>query len=308
MLTIIIIGHRTVSKMNKLNSAASMLPIALNSEILILPETEREKIEEIRLRAGQAMTVLINGEERLIAEGHTVTVDDLESVLECATGASVHAVETSMANGYINVDGGIRLGICGNAIMRSGAVCGIRNLSSLSLRIPKEIRGVAANELRQMNQNGLTDILIASPPGSGKTTCLREFIRVISDSGKRISVADERGEIAAVSGGTPQFDVGRHTDIISNAPKAKAAMMLIRAMNPDVLAMDEISSSEDMQSVFEASGCGVRLLATVHARDLDDLYSRKLYRRLMQMRIFKYCLFIENSGGNRSYRIEELKL
>ena len=82
----------------------------------------------------------------------------------------------------------------------------------------------------------------------------------------------------------------------------------IRAMNPDVLAMDEISSSEDMQSVFEASGCGVRLLATAHARDLDDLYSRKLYRRLMQMRIFKYCLFIENSGGNRSYRIEELKL
>ena len=285
-----------------------MLPIALNSEILILPETKREKIEEIRLRAGQAMTVLINGEERLIAEGHTVTVDDLESVLECATGASVHAVETSMANGYINVDGGIRLGICGSAIMRSGAVCGIRNLSSLSLRIPKEIRGVAANELRQMNQNGLTDILIASPPGSGKTTCLREFIRVISDSGKRISEADERGEIAAVSGGAPQFDVGRHTDIISNAPKAKAAMMLIRAMNPDVLAMDEISSSEDMQSVFEASGCGVRLLATAHARDLDDLYSRKLYRRLMQMRIFKYCLFIENSGGNRSYRIEELKL
>jgi len=254
------------------------------------------------------MTVLINGEERPIAEEHTVTVDDLESVLECATGASVHAVEASMANGYINVDGGIRLGICGNAIMRSGAVCGIRNLSSLSLRIPKEIRGVATNELRQMNQNGLTDILIASPPGSGKTTCLREFIRVISDSGKRVSVADERGEIAAVSEGVAQFDVGTHTDIISDAPKAKAAMMLIRAMNPDVLAMDEISSSEDMQSVFEASGCGVRLLATAHARDLDDLYSRKLYRRLMQMRIFKYCLFIENSSGSRSYRIEELKL
>lgn len=308
MLTIIVIGHRTVSKMNKLNSAASMLPIALNSEILILPETEREKIEEIRLRAGHAMTVLINGEERPLAAGHTVTADDLESVLECATGASVHAVETSMANGYINVDGGIRLGICGNAIMRSGAVCGIRDLSSLSLRIPKEIRGVAANELRQMNRNGLTDILIASPPGSGKTTCLREFIRVISDSGKRVSVADERGEIAAVSGGVAQFDVGRHTDIISDAPKAKAAMMLIRAMNPDVLAMDEISSNEDMQSVFEASGCGVRLLATAHARDLEDLYSRKLYRRLMQMRIFKYCLFIENCGGRRSYRIEELKL
>ena len=254
------------------------------------------------------MTVLINGWEKTIAEEHIVTVSDLESVLECATGASVHAVETSMANGYINVDGGIRLGICGKAIMRAGTVCGIRDLSSLSLRIPKEIRGVAANELRLMNRNGLTDILIASPPGCGKTTCLREFVRVISDSGKRVSVADERGEIAAVSDGVAQFDVGRHTDVISDAPKAKAAMMLIRAMNPDVLAMDEVSSSEDMQSVFEASGCGVHLLATAHARDAKDLYSRKLYRRLMQMRIFKYCLFIENSGGNRSYRIEELKL
>lgn len=293
--------------MNKLNSAASMLPIALNSEILILPETERELIEEIRLRAGQAMTVLINGWEKTIAEEHIVTVSDLESVLECATGASVHAVETSMANGYINVDGGIRLGICGKAIMRAGTVCGIMNLSSLSLRIPKEIRGVAANELRLMNRNGLTDILIASPPGCGKTTCLREFVRVISDSGKRVSVADERGEIAAVSDGVAQFDVGRHTDVISDAPKAKAAMMLIRAMNPDVLAMDEVSSSEDMQSVFEASGCGVHLLATAHARNAKDLYSRKLYRRLMQMRIFKYCLFIENSSGSRSYRVEELK-
>ncbi len=293
--------------MNKLNSAASMLPIALNSEILILPETERELIEEIRLRAGQTMTVLINGSEKPIAEEHIVTVGDLESVLECATGASVHAVETSMANGYINVDGGIRLGICGNAIMRAGTVCGIRDLSSLSLRIPKEIRGVAANELRLMNQNGLTDILIASPPGCGKTTCLREFIRVISDSGKRVSVADERGEIAAVSDGVAQFDVGRYTDVISNAPKAKATMMLIRAMNPDVLAMDEVSSSEDMQSVFDASGCGVHLLATAHARDAKDLYSRKLYRRLMQMRIFKYCLFIENSSGSRSYHVEELK-
>ena len=293
--------------MNRLNSAASMLPIALNSEILILPENERKVIEEIRLRVGQPMTVLINGEEKPIAAEHAVTAEDLESVLECATGASVHSVESSMANGYISAAGGIRLGICGNAIMRSGAVCGIRSLSSLSLRIPKEIQGIAAKELRQMLQSGLTDILIASPPGSGKTTCLREFIRVISDGGNRVSVADERGEIAAVSEGIPQFDVGRHTDVISDAPKAKAAMMLIRAMNPDVLAMDEISSGDDMQAAFEASGCGVRLLATAHARDLDDLYSRKLYRRLMQMRIFKYCLFIENIGGCRSYRIEELK-
>lgn len=293
--------------MNKLSRAASMLPIALNGELLILPEAEQNRIEEIRLRAGQAMTVLIDGNEKSVAPEHRITVSELEGVLECATGASVHSVETSMANGYINVKGGIRLGICGNAIMRSGAVCGIRNLSSLSVRIPKEIHGCASDELQKMLCHGLTDILIASPPGAGKTTCLRDFIRILSNGGKRVSVADERGEIAAVSDGIAQFDVGKHTDIITDAPKAKAAMMLIRAMNPDVLAMDEISSREDMQSVYEASGCGVKLLATAHAGSVDDLRSRKLYRQLMQMRIFNYCLFIRNINGRRSYCIEELK-
>lgn len=293
--------------MNKLNSAASMLPITLNGELLVLPEQERERIEEIRLRAGQAMTVLINGAEKPVATKHTVTVSDLESVLEHASGASVHSFESSIAKGYINVKGGIRLGLCGTAVMRSGTVSGIRNLSSLSLRIPKEIHGCAIGELDAMLKNGLTDILIASPPGSGKTTCLREFVRVLSYRGKRVSVADERGEIAAVSDGVAQFDVGNHTDIITDAPKAQAAMMLIRAMNPDVLAMDEISSKEDMQAVLEASGCGVKLLATAHAGSVNDLYSRKQYRNLMQTKIFKYCLFIENSKGVRSYQIEELK-
>lgn len=112
--------------MNKLSRAASMLPIALNGELLILPEAEQNRIEEIRLRAGQAMTVLVDGNEKSVAPEHSITVSELEGVLECATGASVHSVETSMANGYINVKGGIRLGICGNAIMRSGAVCGDR--------------------------------------------------------------------------------------------------------------------------------------------------------------------------------------
>ena len=293
--------------MNRFNAAASMLPITLNSELLIVPEIQREKIEEIRLRAGQAMTVLIDGTEIAVAPEHKVTTYELESVLECATGASVHSVETSIANGYINVNGGLRLGICGTAILRSGVVSGIRNLSSLSLRIPNERHGCALSELKAMLKEGLSDILIASPPGAGKTTCLREYIRVISNSGYRVSVADERGEIAAVCNGVPQFDVGLHTDIISDAPKAKAAMMLIKAMNPDVLAMDEVSSGEDMQAVYEASGCGVRLIATAHAKDIEDFYSRKIYRKLMKMNIFKYCLFIKNTCGVREYSIKDLK-
>ncbi len=292
--------------MNRLNAAASMLPITLNSELLILPEKQRERIEEIRLRSGQAMSVLINGAEIPIASEHIITSNELESVLECATGASVHSVETSIANGYVNVSGGIRLGICGTAIMRAGSVSGIRNVSSLSIRIPDERYGCASDELNAMLADGLTDILIISPPGAGKTTCLREYIRVISNSGYRVSVADERGEIAAVCSGIAQFDVGLHTDVISDAPKARAAMMLIRAMNPQVLAMDEISSKEDVQAVFEAAGCGVKLLATAHAGTFDDLYARKIYSQLIEMNIFKYCLLIRNDAGRREYCVKKL--
>jgi len=252
------------------------------------------------------MTVLYKGCEFELACEHRISSDELYSVLERATGASVHSYEQAMANGYINVTGGIRLGICGNAVIKDNMLCGIRELSSLSIRIPKERFDIAKTELDLMLSDGLNDILIASPPGAGKTSCLRNFVRLISDMGYRVSVADERGEIAAVSDGEAMFNVGRHTDVITGAPKAKAAMMLIRAMNPQVLAMDEISSDEDINALYEASGCGVKLIATLHARDKKDLYGRKNYRALMESGIFRYCLFIENRNGQRAYRVEEL--
>lgn len=292
--------------MNNLKTAAALLPVRLNSEILVLPDELKESVEEIRLRAGQAVTVLIHGSEYVLAPEKLLSVYDLENVLECASGASVHSVEDELSNGYINVGGGIRLGVCGTAVMRSGAVGGMRELSSLSIRIPREVPDCARKELKQMLKNGLTDILIISPPGGGKTTCLREFIRQISDMGYRVSVADERGEICAVVNGEPQFDTGTHCDIICDAPKAKAAMMLIKAMNPELLAMDEISSREDIAAVYEASGCGVHILATAHAASTDDLYRRRIYRELMETDIFRYCLVIENRHGVRSYSIEEL--
>ena len=292
--------------MNNLKTAAALLPVRLNSEILVMPDELKESVEEIRLRVGQAVTVLVHGSEYILAPEKQLSAYDLENVLECASGASVHSVENELSNGFINVGGGIRLGVCGTAVMRSGAVGGMRELSSLSIRIPKEIHDCAQKELKQMLRDGLTDILIISPPGGGKTTCLREYIRRISDMGHRVSVADERGEICAIVNGKPQFDMGSHCDVICDAPKAKAAMMMIRAMNPELLAMDEISSREDIAAVFEASGCGVHILATAHAASVDDLYRRRVYRELMEADVFRYCLIIENKEGVRSYSIEEL--
>lgn len=294
--------------MTSFNSAASLLPLRLCGELLVLPEEIRNTAEEIRLRAGQAISLNMGDTERVFVPDYTVSTEDLQTVLEKATGASVHAVESSLSAGYIAVRGGIRIGLCGSAVMKGERLCGVRRLSSVSIRIPHEPERCAAREAECLKELGFPSTLIISPPGYGKTTCMRSLIRYASDCGYRISVADERGELAAVWDGQAQFEVGSHTDVFSSAPKAEAATLLLRAMNPDILAMDEISAADDVRAICEAAGCGVRVFATAHARDVADMLRRPIYREMINERIFSYALIIGKSGTRRSYSLEALEL
>jgi stage III sporulation protein AA len=263
--------------------------------------------EEIRLRAGRAPSVLKNGEERLIAGLRKITSEDLDGVLERATGASVHTAQSSIRNGFVSVPGGVRLGLCGSAALRVGEIDGIRRLSSVSIRIPHEMKGCADGIYEPLTDGGFKSTLIISPPGCGKTTLLRELVRRLSDDGYRVSLCDDRGEVAAVWDGEAQFDVGRCTDVMSDAPKGQTSVMLLRAMNPQILAMDEITAPADVQAAEEAVGCGVQLLATAHAAGTADFQTRPLYRRLMEDKVFKNAVTITMRDGRRYYTREALK-
>jgi stage III sporulation protein AA len=263
--------------------------------------------EEIRLRAGRAPSVLKNGEERLIAGLRKITSEDLDGVLERATGASVHTAQSSIRNGFVSVPGGVRLGLCGSAALRGGEIDGIRRLSSVSIRIPHELKGCADGIYEPLTDGGFKSTLIISPPGCGKTTLLRELVRRLSDAGHRVSLCDDRGEVAAVWDGEAQFDVGRCTDVMSDAPKGQTSVMLLRAMNPQILAMDEITAPADVQAAEEAVGCGVQLLATAHAAGTADFQTRPLYRRLIEDKVFKNAVTITMRDGRRYYTREALK-
>lgn len=288
--------------MNTYEKALGLLPRRLLTECSDIPSSEAE---EFRLRAGRRATLLIGGTETPIS---SVPVDtgDIEYVIERATNASVHTAQSSIAKGFINCSGGIRIGLCGTGIIDKDKVTGMRGISSLAIRIPHEIRGCGQAAIDKVKADTVGSVLILSPPGYGKTTFLRECIRQLSDSGKRVSVADERGELAAVHRGVPQFDLGKESDIMSGVPKAQAVMMLLRAMNPQIIAMDEISSPEDVEAAETASGCGVRLIATAHAADKSELYRRPVYKRLLELGVFKNTVVIENRCGRRSYSYEEL--
>ena len=288
--------------MNTYEKALELLPRRLLTECSGIAASEAE---EFRLRAGRRATILIRGTETPISSV-PVDISDIECVIERATNASVHTVQSCIAKGFINCSGGIRIGLCGTGIIDDGKVAGMRGISSIAIRIPHEIRGCGQAAIDRVKAEPCGSVLILSPPGYGKTTFLRECIRQLSESGKRVSVADERGELAAVHRGVPQFDLGNASDIMSGVPKAQAVMMLLRAMNPLIIAMDEISSPEDVEAAETASGCGVRLIATAHAADKSELNRRPVYRSLLELGVFKNTVVIDNRCGKRSYSYEEI--
>lgn len=291
--------------------ALRVLPPPLRQRALSVSPEEQERAEEVRLRVGRPLSLVLPWGERWL-EGKPVTGQDLEQLVELASGASFHAVADQVRRGYLTVAGGHRIGLCGSAVLREGEMQGLRNLSSADLRIARQMPGAARGVLEQLCREGrLESALILAPPGLGKTTLLRDLIRRVSGGEGcqplRVALADERGEVAALYRGVPQLEVGPRTDVMEGCPKAQGLMLLLRAMNPQVLAVDEITAPEDVAALRTAVGCGVTLLATAHGRDREDLERRELYRPLLREGMFQRLVRILRRGDGRQYEVEELR-
>ena len=290
----------------KLNGAAEVLPFALRQALDRLDGKWEPQTEELRLRVGYPMTVNL-GNREAETDGPAVTEAHLYTVLENASQASAHTVLDQVRHGFVTLKGGHRIGLCGTVVTEDGRIRNLRNLSSLSVRVAKPVCGPAKEILPKLMQGGaLCGTLILAPPGVGKTTLLRDLIRTLSDGGLRIAVADERSEIAALWNGVPQMDVGRHTDVLEGCPKGAGMLLLLRGMNPQVIAVDEITEPADVQAVGEVCGCGVSVLATAHGGSREDLIRRPVYRELLNMRVFERVVILERHGSARKMKVEVL--
>lgn len=286
--------------------AAELLPSRLREAAMALCDAKRFEAEEIRLRAGRGATILLGHGEESIFPGYKVTSCDLRTVLEIATAASAHAEADSLRQGFVTVKGGCRVGFCGKSVTVGGCITGLKNLSSAAIRIPRQVKGCAAEVFPRLYNGGFYSTLIVSPPGAGKTTMLREIVRLLSGRGERVSLVDERAEVAAVWDDEAQFDVGPYTDILTASPKAEGLMLVLRSMNPQVVAFDEITDSVDARAIESAANCGVKILATAHGADTHDLRERPVYRTLLDKKIFKRAVLIRKDKSSRSYYVEEL--
>ena len=291
-------------------AAAAILPNRLRKLALALPEEQKAAAEEFRLRAGRPMTVLLpEGELPLEAE---VDPAELETLCDLATEFSRYAAAETLREGFVPVRGGFRLGLCGTAVMKGGMNTNLKNLSSAAIRIARERKGVGTDLAPRLFRDGVfRSTLILSPPGGGKTTLLRDLVRCVSEGvggtpALRVSLVDERGEVAVMYRGQPQMDVGSRTDVLDACPKALGIPIVLRAKNPQVIAVDEITARADLRAVVMAAGCGVGLLATIHAADTAELLQRPLYRDLLAEGVFQQAVCIATSEGKRTYRMEEL--
>lgn len=293
--------------------AAALLPFEFRQAAFGMQDAEKARIEEFRLRLGRPLMVSdLNGEYPVRGCETRLEPSDLGTVLEIASQASAHTVLDRVKSGFVTIKGGHRVGICGSAVVKDGEIYNLRQISSMSIRIAKEVPDAAAGVLPELVEGGvLQSTLVLSPPGMGKTTLLRDLIRRVSDGvgvlPRRVGVADERGELAAMYDGFPQVSIGARTDVVDGCTKAAALTMLLRGMNPQVLAADEITAAADVSGMEAAAGCGVTLLCTAHGGSASDLWTRPLYRRLMEAKLFQKVVLIRLIDARRHYQVLDLK-
>ena len=230
-------------------------------------------IHEIRLRAGAPLQMICRGREFFPDEGGRasragggvyMTERDLRETMEYIGNYSLYAYEDEIRQGYLTIQGGHRVGIAGKTVMEDGKIKGISHISCINLRIAHSVEGCADPVMPYLWEKGeFCHTLIVSAPRCGKTTLLRDVIRQISDGDSRhkgltVGVVDERSEIAGACRGVAQNRLGIRTDVLDGCPKAEGMMMLIRSMSPDVVAVDEIGTAEDLHALESVLNCGCR--------------------------------------------------
>lgn len=227
-------------------------------------------IAEIRIRAGRpAVCVNIFGEMKTCSE--PFSMKEIEEHFAEICRYSVHSFQEEIASGFVTLDGGHRVGICGTAVRENGRLVFIKDVSGLNIRLAHQITGCSDEIYSRFFSNGLCSLLIAGKPLSGKTTILRDLARRLGGR-YRVTVIDSRNEISASVRGMPSLDVGLNTDVLCGCEKSEGIMLALRSMSPEVIICDEIAHDED--AVEKALFCGVKIIASAHSSGLKKLDSR----------------------------------
>lgn len=273
---------------------------------LILNKTPIEKITEIRIRLLKKIVVAIGSKYFYLSEDG-LTGNELKAIVaektliddivKKACENSVYAYDNQIKNGFLTVCGGIRIGLTGEVVFDKNSVKTLKNINSLVIRVPHEIKGCSLPIMPYLVEKKFLNALIVSPPGGGKTTMIRDIIYQLSQKSYCFNVllVDERFEIANCFNGQATLDVGNFCDILSGTNKNYAFENGVKNLKPDIIATDEISNAKDYDSILYASSCGVSILASIHANGIDDLKQKTDFKILLENKVFSRFIILSQN-------------
>ncbi|MFR1708122.1 MAG: stage III sporulation protein AA [Clostridium sp.] len=261
------------------------------------------KLQEIRLKVNKPLIFINNNRE--IKTRYITKLEDIKIIIQKISSYSIYAFEEEIRQGYITIQGGHRVGICGSCVLEGNSLKTIKHISSINIRIAREVKGCSQGILPFIiKDNRILNTIIISPPKCGKTTILRDLSREISNGssrhgldGKNVAIIDERSEIGACYRGVPQMDVGVRTDILDNCPKSQGIIMAIRSMAPQLIICDEIGTYKDMESIVAALNSGVNVITTIHGFNEEDLYNRPVFKEVLENKVFQRAVILSNKEG-----------
>ena len=276
-------------------------------------------LTEIRLRRDAPMELVFDGADRIVYGNNAspmTTADDLREICARMQAFSSFAWENERRDAYLTVHG-CRVGLSGRMVRSQNGVLGFSGIGGLNIRIVREVIDCAKPLLPFLQCSGiLCSVLLISPPGCGKTTLLRDLIRIASNGlygirPKRVGVADERFELSGASDGSIPFDLGLRTDVLSGVLKSDAAERIVATLSPQVLAVDELNTVRDAAAVIEAKGKGVAVLATAHGDSVVGVARRPYLKRLFDAAVFDRYVLLQFVGKSAVYdadanRIDQL--
>jgi stage III sporulation protein AA len=289
-----------------------VLPDRLSGILRTLDDELCTRLEEIRIRVNQPLCISTGSANHFLnaagsacacRDAYRVSQTEAKELLLRLSQSSIYAYEEELRRGYITIKGGYRVGIAGKAVLQGGAVRLVHPCTSFNIRISREVIG-AADKVMPYIMEGKYPLhtLIISPPQAGKTTLLRDIARQLSEGAGafgclKVVVIDERSEIAGCHNGVPQNRIGHMSDVLDGCPKAEGMMMALRGLSPQVIVTDEIGREEDIDAIMEASYGGVCVIASVHARDYEELKSRPVMNRMIKNRVSERYILLSARDG-----------
>lgn len=291
----------------RFDQAVDCTPEGLKAFLKSLPESVKHDIQEVRLRINRPVALYGAGKMRYLTKGgklttfcngcdvYIISASEINATFQNICNYSVYSRQNEIRSGFVTMQGGHRAGICGTAVYDDDGITitNIRDISSINIRISRQITGVSDELLSRIDllSGGL---LLCGVPASGKTTILRDMaLRLTNTYGKKVAVVDERGELAGTSRGVMQNDLGQ-SDVLDGYRKGEGILHAIRCLSPEIIICDEVGNSEDIAAVSEGLNAGVSLAVSVHCSSKSDFKKRKQAMELLNTGAFKHVVFLKN--------------